>query len=401
MSKWLSVIGIGEDGLGGLSAVARSLLDGARVLVGGERHLAMVPPDMRERLTWTSPLSILVEHILRLRGEAICVLATGNPMYYGIGVTLAKRVPIEEMTIIPAPSAFSLACARLGWPQASAAALTLHGRPLALLNAFLQPGARLLVLSENAATPAAVAEHLSARGFGNSRFSVLEHLGGVGERIVCGTAAAWRANDIADLNTLAIECIADTGTLLLPRSPGLPDEAFHHDGQLTKREVRALTLASLAPLPGQLLWDVGAGCGSIAIEWMRTDPSARALAIEKDGERRRLMADNAAALGTPFLKIVGGHAPACLEGLAPPDAVFIGGGGGADGVFEHCWSALKPGGRLVANVVTLEGEARLFGWRDRVGGELTRIAIERAEPIGRHGGWRPLRTVTQLAAVKR
>ena len=401
MSKWLAVIGIGEDGLAGLSAAARALVDGARVLVGGERNLAMLPADGRERLTWTTPLDALIDDIVRRRGAPICVLATGNPMHFGVGVALARRIPAEEMTIIPAPSAFSLACARLAWPLAEVATLTLHGRPLGLLNCYLQPGARLLVLSENAATAAAVAGLLSARGYGGSRLTVLEHMGGPKERIRSAAADHWQANDVADLNTLAIECVADPAAPLLPRVPGLPDSAFHHDGQLTKREIRALTLAALAPVAGQLLWDVGAGCGSVAIEWMRSHPSCRAIALERDEARRRLIADNATALGVPRLEIVAGAAPEALRALPAPEAIFVGGGASHAGVLETCWAALKPGGRLVANAVTVEGEASLAAWRARCGGELTRIAVARAEPVGPYSGWRPLMPVTQLAMVKR
>jgi len=401
VSKWLAVVGIGEDGLAGLSPAARALVDGARIMVGGERHLAMLPCDGRARLVWTRPLDALIGDIVRRRGTPVCVLATGDPMHFGIGVALVRRVPAAEMTIIPAPSAFSLACARLGWPLAEVAALTLHGRPPSLLNFYLHPGARLLVLSENAATPAAVAALLSARGYGGSRLTVLEHMGGPKERIRSLAADHWQANDVADLNTLAIECIADPGALLLPRVPGLPDSAFHHDGQLTKREIRAVTLAALTPIPGQLLWDVGAGCGSVAIEWMRSDPSCRAVALERDEARRRLIADNAAALGVPKLEIVAGAAPDALHALAAPEAIFVGGGASHAGVIETCWAALRPGGRLVANAVTVEGEASLAAWRARFGGELTRIAVARAEPVGPYGGWRPMMPVTQLAMIKR
>ena len=401
MSKWLAVVGIGEDGLAGLSPAARALVDGARIMVGGERHLAMLPCDGRERLVWTRPLDALIDDIVRRRGTPVCVLATGDPMHFGIGVALARRVPAAEMTIIPAPSAFSLACARLGWPLAEVATLTLHGRPPSLLNFYLQPGARLLVLSENAATPAAVAALLSAHGYGGSRLTVLEHMGGSKERIRSLAADHWQANDVADLNTLAIECIADPGARLLPRVPGLPDSAFYHDGQLTKREIRAVTLASLAPIPGQLLWDVGAGCGSVGIEWMRSDPSCRAVALERDEARRRLIADNAAALGVPKLEIVAGTAPEALHALAAPEAIFVGGGASHGGMIETCWAALKPGGRLVANAVTVEGEASLAAWRARFGGELTRIAVARAEPVGPYSGWRPMMPVTQLAMIKR
>ena len=400
MTPWLSIVGIGEDGLEGMAPAARALVAQATVLIGGDRHLALVPDDTRERLTWPSPLSDLIPEIVSRRGQAVCVLASGDPLFYGIGVTLARSIPPEEMTIVPAPSAFSLACARLGWDRAAVDTLTLHGRPLALLQPFIQPDARLLVLSEDGYTPARVAEALVARGYGESRLTVLEHMGGPRERQVEGRAAAWGDRRTADLNTLAIECVADPGTPLLPRVPGLPDDAFRHDGQMTKREVRAVTLSALAPVPGQLLWDVGAGCGSIAIEWLRAVSRSRAIAVERKPERLALIADNATALGTPELSIVPGVAPAALEGLEAPDAVFLGGGVSQPGLIEACWLALKPGGRLVANAVTLEGEARLIAWRQSRGGTLTRISVERSGPVGDLHAWRPLMTVVHYAGQK-
>jgi len=400
MTPWLSIVGIGEAGVAALTPPARALIDDAEVLIGGARHLAMLPEDGRERLTWPSPLMALLDEIEARRGRRVCVLATGDPQFYGIGVTLARRFPREEMLIVPGVSGFSLAAARLGWNLAEVEMLTLHGRPLALLQPYLQPGARLLLLSDGAATPAAVAEMLRARGYGASRLTVLEHMEGPKERRVEGTAADWSANDLADFNTLAVECPERPEGLLLPRSPGLPDEAFRHDGQMTKREVRAVTLAALAPVPGALLWDVGAGCGSVAVEWMRAAPRARAIAIERKETRRAMIAENAAALGTPTLDIVAGEAPAALMGLAPPDAVFIGGGASAEGLFEACWNALKPGGRLAANVVTLEGERRVGAWHDSHGGGLARLAVARAEPVGPHLGWRPLMPVTHYSVVK-
>ena len=400
MTPWLSVVGLGEDGLEGLGPPARALIEAAEVLVGGKRHLAMVPEDGRERLTWTSPLSLLVDEIVKRRGQKVCVLATGDPMAYGIGVTLARRIPREEMTVVPGVSAFSLAAARLGWSLADTEQLTLHGRPLDLLQAFVQPGAKLLILSEDGGTPAKVAALLAERGYGDSPMTALEHMGGPKEAVTEATADQWGARCTDDLNTLAVDCVAAPGTPLLPRIPGLPDAAFQHDGQLTKREVRAAPLAALAPVPGHLLWDVGAGCGSVTIEWMRSAPNARAVAIERNEERVALIAANAAALGTPKLEIVTGEAPGALADLVRPDAVFIGGGATRPGLFEACWQALRPGGRLVANAVTLEGEQALVSWRAEVGGDLTRIAVSRAEPVGPYTGWRPLMTVTQLAAVK-
>ena len=401
MTPWLAIVGLGEDGLPGLAPAARALLDNAEVLIGGTRHLDMVPDDGRERLTWPSPLGAIVEEITRRRGQRVCVLATGDPMHYGIGVTLAKAVPMDEMVIIPAPSAFSLACARLGWTLSEVEPLTLHGRPLALLHPAIQPGARLLLLSNDAATPDQVAELLRARGYGPSRMVVLEHMGGAKERRLDATAEAWQPGRVADFNTIAVDCLAGPDAALLPRTPGLPDEAFRHDGQMTKREVRAVTLSALQPVPGQLLWDLGAGSGSIAIEWMRSHPRCRAIAVERYADRIALIAGNAAALGTPGLEIVEGEAPGALDGLEAPDAAFIGGGLRADGNFETCWDRLKPGGRLVANAVTVEGEQALARWRAELGGELTRIAVSRAGAVGPYTGWRPLMPVTQLRAVKR
>jgi len=396
--KWLSVVGIGEDGLAGLSTIARALVDRAEVLVGGARHLAMLPEDDRERLVWTSPLRESIEAILQRRGQAVCVLASGDPLCYGVGVTLLRHIPIAEMTILPAPSTFSLACARLGWSLTEVETLSLCNRPPALLHAYLYPNAKLLILSEGKQTPAIVAALLTRRGFGNSPMTVLERLGGSNEQHITGIASTWQETALADLNAIAVECLADPGITPLPRTSGLSDDAYLHDGQLTKREVRAITLSALAPTPGALLWDVGAGCGSIAIEWMRSHPRCRAIAIEK--ARTQYIADNAAALGVPGLHIVDGKAPEALKALPSPDAIFIGGGVTTEGVLEACWAALKPGGRLVANVVTIEGERLLFQWHDKVGGTFTRIAIQRAEPVGRFLGWRSLAPITQWTVIK-
>ncbi|WP_404789109.1 precorrin-6y C5,15-methyltransferase (decarboxylating) subunit CbiE [Altericista sp. CCNU0014] len=398
LPKWLSVIGIGEDGLSGLSPVARSLLNCADVLVGGDRHLAFVPPDGRERLIWTSPIHDSIREILNRKGQQVCVLASGDPLCFGIGVALLREIPIAEMAIVPAPSAFSLARARLGWSATEVETLSLCGRPPALLNAYLYPNAKLLILSEGRHTPKRVAELLTQRGFGPSAMTVLERLGGPQERLVSGTAAAWTQTDLADLNAIAVHCDPNPSLRPLSRLPGLPDDAYRHDGQLTKREVRAVTLSTLAPLPGELLWDVGAGCGSISIEWMRSHPRCRAIAVEKS--RIASIADNAVSLGAPNLQIVEGTAPHALKDLPQPDAIFIGGGATAEGLFETCWSALKPGGRLVANAVTLEGEQKLFEWHRQVGGTFTRIGIQRAEPVGKFLGWRSLATVTQWAVIK-
>lgn len=401
MEKWLSIVGIGEEGLEGVSPVGRSLLAQATTIAGGERHLDMLPAeDAREKLLWTSPIADSVQQIVQRRGQSVCVLASGDPMCYGIGVTLIRQIPVAEMTIVPAPSAFSLACARLGWALADVETLSLCGRDPALLNAVLYPNARILILSADKTTSATVAQCLTQQGYGNSQITVLEHMGGTNERITAGIASTWTTTDLADLNTIALNLLPTPHFPLPPRTPGLPDTAYHHDGQLTKREVRAVTLSALAPLPGQLLWDVGAGCGSIAIEWMRSDRRCRAIAIEQHPSRLQYIADNATALGVPHLKIVAAAAPTALKDLPEPDAIFIGGGITTPDLLETCWRSLRHGGCLVANAVTVESEHMLFQWQSQRGGNLTRIAIQRAEPVGKFLGWKAMAPVTQWIVVK-
>ncbi|AJO76333.1 bifunctional cobalt-precorrin-7 (C(5))-methyltransferase/cobalt-precorrin-6B (C(15))-methyltransferase [Pseudomonas sp. MRSN 12121] len=399
MSPWLTVVGIGEDGFKGLGKNARRALLGASRIVGGQRQLDLLPVCIRgERQLWPSPFSL--EPVLALRGEPVCVLASGDPMLFGVGASLARRVPQDEMQVLPAPSSYSLAAARLGWPLQEVVTLSVVARPVAALAAQLFSGVRLLVLSNDGLSPAAIAALLRERGFGPSRLSVLEHLGGDAERRIDGTASDWSAPAIADLNLVAIECLAEPGTPRLSRLAGLPDAAFQHDGQLTKRDVRAITLARLAPIPGELLWDVGAGSGSIGIEWMRAHPSCRALAIEADAGRQQLIEHNRDALGVPGLQLIRGSAPLALDGLEAPDAIFIGGGVTREGVLDTCWARLKPGGRLVANAVTLQSETTLMAWRERHGGELTRIHIAQAQPLGGFDTWRQALPITLLDLVK-
>lgn len=400
MPAWLHVLGIGEDGLRGLNPTARALIDSAEVLVGGKRHLAMLGDDTREQLIWPTPFDALIPELEARRGRRVCVLATGDPNCYGVGVTLSRHFRRSDMHVIPGPSAFSLACARLGWSLPDVDTLSLHGRPISLLQPFVQPEARLLLLSHDRQTPRQVAKLLVERGYGDSRMSVLEHLSGTRERLVEGIACDWHANDLSDLNILAVECVARPGAPLLARIPGLPDEVFHHDGQLTKRTVRASTLAALSPVSGQLLWDVGAGCGSISIEWMRAAPRGGAIAIERDRSRLALIAQNAEALGTPHLQIVEGDAPKALRELDPPDAIFIGGGITTDGLIDQCWQALKPQGRLVANTVTLEGEAVLASWHQAIGGEFMRIVVSHVAPLGAHRAFKAFLPITQYCAIK-
>ncbi|MCM8913968.1 precorrin-6y C5,15-methyltransferase (decarboxylating) subunit CbiE [Pseudomonas inefficax] len=399
MAPWLTVVGIGEDGFSGLGKQARRALLGAARIFGSPRQLALLPRCVAgERLGWPSPFSLAP--LLALRGEPVCVLASGDPMFYGVGASLARQLPAAEMRVLSMPSSCALAAARLGWPLQDVQVVSLVARPLATLNAHLHSGARLLVLSNDSDSPAAIATQLRERGFGPSRLRVFEHLGGVDERELAGTAQDWPHSDVAALNLVAIECLATPEAPRLHRLAGLPDSAFRHDGQLTKRDVRAITLARLAPQPGELLWDVGAGCGSIGIEWMRAHPACRALAIEADEGRQGFIEHNRDALGVPGLQLVRGKAPAALEGLEQPDAVFIGGGVTREGVLDLCWANLRPGGRLVANAVTLQSELALAHFRERHGGELTRIHVAHAQPLGAFDTWRQALPITLLDVVK-
>lgn len=399
MTPWLTVVGIGEDGYPGLGKAARHALLAAEQVFGSERQLALLPHCIRAtRLPWPKPFSLAP--VLERRGTPVCVLASGDPMFFGVGASLARELPSEEMHILPAPSSCSLAAARLGWPLQSTPLVSLVGRPLAALNTQIHPGVRLLVLSNDGESPAAIAGLLRERGFGPSRLSVFEHLGGERERRIDGLADGWSLARSADLNLVAIDCVAGDDAMRLPLTPGLPDDAYRHDGQLTKRDVRAITLARLAPLPGELLWDVGAGCGSIGIEWLRTHPACRAIAIEADEGRQGHIAHNRDALGVPGLQLVAGRAPEALAGLVAPDAIFIGGGVTAPGVLQSCWRALKPGGRLVANAVTLQSEAALIAFRGEQGGELTRIEVAQARPLGGFDTWRTALPITLLQVSK-
>ena len=401
MSAWLSIVGIGEEGMAGLGAAARAAVDEAEILVGGARHLAMVPGDGRERLEWPRPFSALREELRARRGRRVCVLATGDPFCYGVGTVIVRHLPFDEMRVHPAPSAFSLACARLGWSQPEVECLSLHGRPLATMRGAIWPGARVLVLSHDATTPARIAGMLRDAGYGDSRIVVLERMGGTAERVREGSAREFALENVHDFNTVAVICDGGPDTLRSSRVPGLPDDAFEHDGQLTRRVPRAAALAALAPFPGQLLWDVGAGCGSIGIEWMRAARGARAIAIERDTARLALIERNADRLGTPGLRVVEGEAPAALSGLdAPPDAIFVGGGLSEAGLLDQCWSALPAGGRLVAHAVSVEGERALLEMHGAIGGEICRIAVSRAGPIGRFRAFRPAYPVTELAVRK-
>ena len=401
MTPWLTVIGIGEDGVDGLSPARLAEIAAAEVLIGGERHHGKVDNPTAECLDWGKGFKQALKEIEKRRGRNIVVLASGDPMNYGVGSVLARTFGEEAVIIHPAPGAFSLAAARMGWSIPDVETLTVHGRPLESLGRYVSPGARLLALTRDGDSPAEAARLLTGMGYGESRITVLEHLGGAREKRYGGTAESWNFGRAADLNTLAVECIAGAGAVTLSRAPGLPDEAFEHDGQLTKSEVRAVTLSELCPLPGQVLWDIGAGSGSIAIEWLRLGGHRRAVAIEKNPDRAALIKGNAARLGTPELVVVEGAFAAVRGDIEyAPDAVFIGGGASDGNLLRDAWAALKPGGRMVVNGVSLEAEQALLAFRDEFGGSLRRISIERAAPIGSLTAFRPLMTVTQFSHGK-
>ncbi|SDT78342.1 precorrin-6y C5,15-methyltransferase (decarboxylating) subunit CbiE [Actinoplanes derwentensis] len=396
----VTVIGIGAGGWPDLSGSAQRALTEAEVVLGGHRQLGLLPAEVDgRRVPWPSPLVPALPGLIEAeRGRRVCVLASGDPMFHGIGTTLTRVIGAERMRVLPHPSSVSLAAARLGWDLAATDVVTLVTAPVETLHRVINPGRRILVLSAGAQTPAAVAAILTQRGYGDSELTVLEQLGGPGERVVTGTADGWVLPPGDPLNVVAIDC-ADGPEL--PVVTGLDDAAYQGDGQLTKREVRAVTLAALAPAPGRLLWDVGAGSGSIGIEWARAHPSCRVIAIESSADRIATITTNAAALGVPGLRVVHGRAPDALAGLPQPDTIFIGGGLTRDGVLDRCLDALRPGGRLVANAVTVESEAVVAAGYARFGGELTRITVQRGSPVGGFTGWRSFMPVTIWSVVPR
>jgi precorrin-6Y C5,15-methyltransferase (decarboxylating) len=397
--RWLSIVGIGEDGADGLTAVARGLVADAEIVFGGKRHLELAGALIRGAVRpWPSPFDGAVAEVVNQRGRAVCVLASGDPFFHGVGASLARHVDPNEMLVVPGPSAFSLAAARLGWPLQDIVLLSLHGRPLDLIRPHLHPGARILVLTSDAAGPRALASLVAESGFGGSRLTVLETLGGPRERIRTARAADFLLADLDALNVVALEVEAAPGARVLARAPGLADALFEHDGQITKREIRAVTLSSLAPRRNELLWDVGAGAGSVAIEWLLADPSLRAVAIEQRPDRAARIRRNAAAFGVPALEVIEGRAPDVLAGLPEPHAIFI--GGGASLSLDPAIKALRSGGRLVVNAVTLQTEALLIARQAALGGELVRIALSRANQVGGETAWRPALPITQWLWTK-
>ncbi|MGY2079113.1 precorrin-6y C5,15-methyltransferase (decarboxylating) subunit CbiE [Modestobacter sp. SYSU DS0657] len=396
MSWTVTVVGIGADGWDGLSPAAQRAIADAQVLRGSARQLELVPPDVvADRVPWPSPMTPALAGLPRAHpGRRVVVLASGDPMLSGVGTSLVRLFGAGAVDVVPHPSSVTLACARLGWAVEETTVVTVVGRPVSAVLPHATPGRRLLVLGSDTRTPADLAALLAGAGYGASRLTALAQLGGPAERRFTGTAAGWPHPETDPLVLTAVEVAVDPGTVPLPTVPGLPDDAYESDGQLTKRDVRAVTLARLAPLPGQLLWDVGAGAGSIGIEWMRVHPTCRAVAVEAEPARADRVGRNAVRLGVPGLQVVRGRAPEALAGLPDPDAVFVGGGATVPGVLDDCWAALRPGGRLVVNAVTLESEALVAQWRARVGGELTRLSVAHAQPVGGFTALRPALPVT-------
>ena len=396
---WLHVVGIGEDGMEGLLPATRAVVEAAEVIVGGDRHHKLSDNVTAERVAWPSPFNALIEMLEGFKGRRVVVLATGDPLWFSVGARIGREIDPAEITYHPQLSAFQLAAARMGWSLPDVETLTVHGRPVEQMIAFIQPDARLLILTTGAETPAQIAGFLSERGFGRSKLTVLANMGGAKEARFDGVAEDWN-HEVPAFNTMAVECIAAPDAALLPRVPGLADELFQHDGTMTKQEVRAATLAKLMPMRGALLWDIGTGCGSVAVEWMRGARYARAIGIEPRADRRAMAAANALALGVPKLELVEGRVPEALKGLSAPDAVFIGGGLSRE-TFDAAWDALRPLGRMVCNAVTLESEALLLELHKERGGQLVKLMVNRAEPVGGLTGWRPLMLVTQWSLVKR
>ena len=392
----VTVVGIGADGWNGLSPAAQRAIEGADVLRGSARQLSLVPADIvAERLPWPSPMCSAVRDLPTAHpGRRVVVLASGDPMFSGIGTSLVGLLGPAAVEVVPHPSSVTLACARLGWAVERTTVVSVVGRPIELLAPHVTPGRRLLVLGSDTTTPAEVADRLTHWGYGASGLTALAQLGGPGERRFEGRAGSWPHAQTDPLVLTAVEVVPDPGTVPLPTIPGLPDEAYANDGQLTKRDVRAVTLARLAPLPGRLLWDVGAGAGSIGIEWMRVHPSCRAVAIESRPDRAQRIRQNAARLGVPDLQVVEGSAPEALVGLPQPDAAFVGGGATTPLLLDTVWAALAPGGRLVVNAVTMESEAVLADRYARCGGSLTRLSVAQAEPVGGFTSFKPALPVT-------
>ena len=391
-NPWLTIIGIGEDGLAGLSEASRKALGQAEVVFGGERHLALAGVGNRGR-RWPMPFD--ADSVLGCRGRSTAVLASGDPFWHGVGGILAGKLEVGEWIAHSAPSTFSLVAGRLGWRLESVICLGLHAAPFERLVPHLARGARIICLVRDGKAGGELAKWLTDHGWGQSMIWSLSALGGPRESVRQHRADSCAAEPNDSLVAVALEARGSQG---IARSSGLSDDLFVHDGQITKRPMRALALSALAPRPGERLWDIGAGSGSISVEWALCGGTAIAVEVRED--RVANIRSNAAAFGlTHRITVIQGTAPDILSGLETPDAVFVGGGLNS-AVFEAAWSRLEPGTRLVAHAVTLETEALLTDLHQRRGGELMRVEIAHAAPLGRYRSWESARSVVQWSAVR-
>lgn len=393
---WLTIIGIGEDGADGLGPAARAALAQAELVMGSARHLSLLPAITCPTIEWPVPFADGIARLMDHRARRVVMLASGDPFWFGAGISVTQLLDPDEWLAHPAPSTFGLAAARLGWPLQETPCLGLHAAPLERLRPHLVPGRRTLALLRDGEAVAALAQYLTREGFGPSTLHVMEALGGPRERVRRVPADTLSWTDIAHPVAVGIACAGRGKTLSV--TAGLSDDWFASDGLITKRPVRALTLAALAPRPGELLWDIGAGSGSVGIEWLLAHPANRACAVEADPARARRAKANAAALGVDRLEVEIGTAPDVLPASPLPDAVFIG-GGLSDPLLETVWSRLPVGTRLVANAVTLESEAVLTRWHGQKGGSLLRIELADAASLGNRRGWRARYPVVQWSAV--
>ena len=391
---WLTIIGVGEDGPAGLSDASRKAMADAEIIFGGPRHLDLLDAGSKGR-PW--PVPFTVGPVLAEAGRKTVVLASGDPFWFGAGGSLAAHLPAGSYTVLGAPSVFSLSAAKLGWRLEDTVCLGLHAAPFARLYPLLAPGQKILCTLRDGPAAGALATWLTAAGFGSSHITIMEALGGPRERLRSVRANAFAFDDVNAPVAVAIEAAGSSG---LPRANGLPDEVFAQDGQITKRPMRALSLSSLAPRAGQHLWDIGAGSGSISVEWTLSAPGCTATAIEPRADRLAYIRENQARFGLDHrITVVEGKAPDVFDTLPQPDAVFLGGGASAE-VLETVWSLLPVGARLVANAVTIETQTLLSHWHEDKGGELWRIDLAKAEPLGRMRGWGPTRPQLQWSVTR-
>lgn len=402
MAKWLDVVGIGEDGILSLSAAAQSVLEEAEVIIGGERHHALAAHYNAERVAWTKPLSEIILTVKAHRPRPTVLLVTGDPLWYSAGAKLLGAIPLDEIRFHPQLSAFQLACARMGWSLPDIETLTVHGRFMEQLVPSLRPKARLVVLTGGASAVKEAAKLLLRHGYSQSIMTVLAEMGGPNEKRFTHCAADWASNDhpIPSFHTLCIDCISDASADILSRQPGLPDSVFESDGNFTKQDIRAITVCMLAPHFGEVLWDIGTGSGTVAIEWMRAARDGHAIGIDRNSKRIEMAKKNAFQLGVPRFQLIHGQAPEALQGLPLPHAIFIGGGLSSE-LVELTFERLRPYGRIVANAVTVESENILSSLHAKFGGDLARLTTSRAKSLPSGGRvWHQPMTVTQWRLKK-